>query len=78
MAECCLIGNHPTTDGVATDGSAALGDLGSEPGLDRIPMVVLGGCLGSGKTTLLNRFLRASGGERLATRVLSPGVNDLT
>ena len=77
MAECCLIGNHPTTDGVATDGSAALGDLGSEPGLDRIPMVAVGGCLGSGKTTLLNRFLRASGGERLSAVVNDVGAVNL-
>jgi len=60
-----------------TDGSAASGDLGPEPGLDRIPMVVLGGWLGSGKTTLLNRLLRASGGERFAVVVNDVGAVNL-
>ena len=49
----------------------------SGPGLDRIPMVVLGGWLGSGKTTLLNRLLRASGGERFAVVVNDVGAVNL-
>ena len=49
----------------------------SGPGLDRIPMVVLGGWFGAGKTTMVNSLLRAADGERIAVVVNDIGEVNL-
>ncbi|MDG2426783.1 MAG: GTP-binding protein [Acidimicrobiales bacterium] len=48
-----------------------------EVGMQRIPMVVLGGWLGAGKTTLVNRLLQVADGERIAVVVNDIGEVNL-